>query len=75
MQAKQGAELLASIAEQREFERNAVNLPGKQIVPAENITLPCHVLSLSSSGASVRCEDTPPPFHSTDIRDGRALDN
>jgi hypothetical protein len=59
MQAKQRAELLASIVEQREFKRNAVNLPGNLIVPAEKVTLPCQVLSLSSGGASIRCEDTP----------------
>jgi len=60
MQAKQRAELLASIVEQREFKRNAVNLPGNLIVPAEKVTLLCQILSLSSGGASIRCEDILP---------------
>ena len=60
MQAKQRAELLSSILEQREFKRNVINLPGNLIVPAEEVTLPCQVLNLSAGGASVRCEDPPP---------------
>jgi hypothetical protein len=62
MQTKQRAERAPSTVEQREYQRNAFNLPGNLIVPAENITLPCQVLNLSGGGASIRCED-PPPLH------------
>ncbi len=62
MRAKQRAERAPSTVEQREFQRNAVNLPGNLIVPAEDITMPCQVLNLSGGGASIRCED-PPPLH------------
>jgi len=62
MQAKQRAEALSSSDELREFKRNAVNLPGTLIVPAEDVTLPCQVLNLSGGGAGLACED-PPPLH------------
>jgi hypothetical protein len=62
MQTKQRAERAPSAVEQREFQRNAVNLSGNLIVPAEDITMPCQVLDLSGGGASIRCED-PPPLH------------
>jgi hypothetical protein len=62
MQTKQRAERAPSAVEQREYQRNIVNLPGNLIVPAEDITQPCQVLDLSGGGASIRCED-PPPLH------------
>jgi hypothetical protein len=62
MRTKQRAERAPSAVEQREFQRNIVDLPGNLIVPAEDISMPCQVLNLSGGGASIRCED-PPPLH------------
>jgi hypothetical protein len=62
MQANQRAERAPSAVEQREYQRNTVDLPGNLIVPAEEVTLPCRVLNLSGGGASIRCEE-PPPLH------------
>ena|ERR1022692_3638570 len=60
MQVKQLAEQLVSPDERREFERAAVELPGKLFMPAEKTTIDCQVLNLSGGGACVRCKELLP---------------
>ncbi len=52
-----------SAAEQREFARHRIALPGKLFLPAEDASFDCHVLNLSGGGAGVQC-DEPPPLRS-----------
>lgn len=50
----------ASTAEQREFTRHKIALPGKLFLPAEKFTLECQVLNISRGGAGVQCDEPPP---------------
>ena len=46
-------------ADQREFKRFEIHLPGYLFIPADGTTIECQVFNLSGGGASIQCE-TPP---------------
>lgn len=46
-------------ADQREFKRFEIQLPGYVFIPADDLTIECHICNLSGGGASIRCQ-TPP---------------
>lgn len=46
-------------ADQREFKRFEIELPGYLFIPADGITIECRIFNLSGGGANVQCQ-TPP---------------
>lgn len=49
-------------ADQREFKRFDIQLPGYVFIPAHSVTIACEIVNLSGGGANIRCEG-PPPLH------------